>query len=167
MTRTGAQRGWQGFTLIESLLASAILVMTITAVTMPFTAAARNAQADARRTVAVDLAQEIMEEMLSQPFADPDGTSVLGPEIGESARADFDNIDDYHGYTEPAGTITAGDGSPADDPVAGDLSRHVTAAYVFVSGQSMLGPPTFIRVQVEIRRNNLPIVTLTRMVYDN
>jgi MSHA pilin protein MshD len=35
-----------------------------------------------------------MEEALLKPFADPDGTD------GESARVDFDDVDDYDGLSD-------------------------------------------------------------------
>ncbi len=155
----------QGFTLVEALLASVILAMAITAVTAPFTAAARNERADGRRTVAVCLANEIMEEIISKPFDDPDGKSAVGPESGESTRSEFDNIDDYHRYEEKAGAIVDGTGTLAGDPLAGDLSRHVTTTYIYVSGQDMSDSPDFVRVEVTVRRKGLPLVTLTRLAY--
>ena len=154
-----------GFTLTESLLASVILAMVITAITTPFTAAARNEQADGRRTVAAFLAGALMEEIISKPFADPDGLSSPGPEVGESARADFDNIDDYHGYAEAAGEILDGRGQPAGDLLAYDLTRHVTTTYVYVDGQDVSDPANFIRIEVEVRRDGQALATLTRLAY--
>ena len=114
-----------GFTMIEALLSASVLAMAITAITIPFTAAAQNEQVDARQTVAVSLAQEMMEEVLSKPFEDPNGSSSLGPEPGESVRSLFDNIDDYDGYTEPEGLIAGISGAFISDPAATDLSRSV------------------------------------------
>ena len=100
----------RGFTLTEALLASVILTVTITAIIAPFTAGAQNEQVDARRILAVSYAQEMLEEILAKPFDDPDGESVAGPEVGESERALFDNMDDYHGYSEAEGAIKSFDG---------------------------------------------------------
>ena len=155
----------RGFTLVEALLAAAILAMAIMAITAPFTAATRNEQADGRRTVAVSLASEIMEEIISKPFDDPDGASAVGPETGESTRESFDNIDDYHGYRETAGNIVDGGGTLAGDPLAHDLSRQVTTTYIYVAGQDMAGSPDFIRVEVTVSRKGLPLVSLTRLAY--
>ena len=165
MHRSTRQRVGGGFTLVESLLASALLAMTIAAITMPFTAAARNEQADARRTVASSLAKELMEEILAQPFDDPDGSSNPGPEAGETDRANFDNIDDYHGYSEAAGQIVDGAGNRVADAAAHGLSRAATVTYVYVSGQDMSGTPDFVRIEVEMRRDGQPLLTVTRLVY--
>ena len=154
------------FTLAEALLASAVLAMAITAITMPFTAAAQNDQVNARRTVAEALAQEMMEEILAKPFADPQGATVPGPERGETSRNLFDNVDDYDGYVETDGNIADAGGAPLDDPPAAGLSRHVWAAYVYIDGQSPADPPTFVRVVVDVRYLGQPIVTLSRLVYD-
>ena len=164
MMRSRGQLGG-GFTLTESLIAATILAMAVTALTMPFTAGARNEQSDARRTTAATLASEMMEEILAKPFSDPDGASVAGPEIGETTRGDFDNIDDYDGYSETAGNITSASGSNLSDSSAHGLSRHVSASYVYVSEQDGSGESTFIRITVEVRHNDDPIVTLTRLAY--
>ena len=165
MHQARRQREGRGFTLVESLLAATLLAMTIAAITMPFTAAARNEQADARRTIATSLARELMEEILSRPFDDPNGPSSPGPETGELAREDFDNTDDYHGYSEAAGGIVDGDGNRVADSAAHGLSRSATVNYVYVSGQEMSDPPNFVRVQVEVRRDGQPLLTVTRLVY--
>ena len=156
----------RAFTLIEALLAAVILAMAIMAITMPFTVGAQNEQEDARRSLAVSLAQEMMEEILSKPFEDPDGhTYTCGPDPGEPWRSKFDNIDDYDGYTEASGNITSFDGEVVTTSASLDLTRHVTATYVYVSGQDTLEDPCFIRVVVEVRYRGNPVVTLTRLVY--
>ena len=154
-----------GLTLTESLLATVILAITAAAVIMPFTAGARAEHVTRRRTVATSLAQEMMEEILSKPFEDPQGVSLPGPEPGEADRGDFDNTDDYNGYSEPAGNVTGLTGTPATDAGAAGLSRHVTAQYVYVNGQDTGNPPTFVRVTVEVRHLGRPIVTLGRLAY--
>ncbi len=154
------------FTLAEALVASAILVASITAVSLPFSTAAHNQLAEARRTVAVALAQELMEEILSKPFADPNGASAPGPEAGETTRALFDNLDDYDGLAESEGQITGLDGQIVSTPAATGLSRSATVSYIYMGGQSTASPPSFIRVTVAIRFHDQPEVSLTRLVYD-
>ena len=154
-----------GFTLLESLLAATILAMAITAITAPFTAGAQNNHVQARRVLAVSLAQEMLEEILAKPFADPDGASSPGPESAEADRSQFDNIDDYHDYTESNGAIADAHGALADGPAAEGLSRSVSTTYVFVTGQDTGEAPTFIRVIVEMSYRDQPILTLTRLVY--
>ena len=156
-----------GFTLLEALLASVVLAMTVVAITMPFTAGARNEQVDARRTVAVSLAQEMMEEVLAQPFEDdqPVWARNPGPEPGETARSLFDNIDDYNGYEEPAGSISDLSGAVIDEATATDLSRHVTTSYVYVPGQDLGLPTNFIHVIVELKHRGQILTRFSRLVY--
>jgi len=155
------------FTLVEALLAATILAMAIFGILVPFTSGAQNQQVDAKRTMAVNLAQELMEEILAKPFYDPQGASNVGPEPGESNRGRFDNIDDYNGYSEAAGAIVNHDGSVASDPIAGGLTRDASCTYVHVSGQDQHQPATFIRVTVTVRYNGTPMVTLSRLVFAN
>lgn len=155
----------KGFTLIEALIAASVLAMAIAAITMPFTVGAQNELADSRRTLAVSLAQEMMEEILDKPFIDPQGSSKPGPEPGENLRSAFDNIDDYNEFVELPGKIADMSGVVNSEPASTGLSRHVAATYVYVSGQDASNDPTFVRVTVEIRYRDQVIITLTRLVY--
>ncbi len=154
-----------GFTLIESLMAISLLAVSITAVTMPFTAAAMAEIEDARRTVAAALAREMMEEILALDFYDPDGVSVQGPEAGETARADFDNIDDYHGYSEDEGDVRSADGSVMSDPASQGLSRSVTVEYGHVDEQDVDDTPTFVQVTVGVQYMGSDVANIVRLVY--
>lgn len=48
------------------------------------------------------LAQDLMAEILQQAYSDPSGTYVFGTESGEgtSDRMDFDDVDDYHDWSQ-------------------------------------------------------------------
>ena len=155
-----------GFTLVESLLASGVLAASISAITCPFISAAQNEQEDARRTVAINLAQELMEEIIDRPFYDKDGDGALGPDFGEYVLEEYDNIDDFDGYTD-TGKFENGvwAAMAINEPAAAGLTREVTTAYAYVSGQDGSKNPTFIRIIVEVKHSGQPIVTLSRLVY--
>ncbi|MBS3735094.1 MAG: prepilin-type N-terminal cleavage/methylation domain-containing protein [Phycisphaerae bacterium] len=155
----------RGFTLAEALLAAAVLAITVGAVTLPFSAAARNGRVQARRSLATALAEELMEEVLAKPFLDPDEPGAPGPDAGEAGREDFDNIDDYHGYAESDGDVVWSTGDAVTDDAADGLSRTVAAEYVYVTGQDMGQDPTFIRVTVSVDWRDETTVTLTRLVH--
>ncbi len=155
-----------GLTLMESLLAATVLAGATTSMLWPFVAGAQAQQEAQRQAVAACLAQELMEEILSKPFHDPQGPSAPGPEEGERTRAQFDNADDYHGYAEAAGEVAAFDGEVSDDPTAADLGRSVTATYVYVPGQDTSGEASFLTVTVTVERGGAAVVRLTRLVYD-
>ena len=152
-------------TLVESLLAGVILSACIFTVTAPFTTGIYNDQMQERWTQAGNLAEELMEEIISKDFSDPQVAGGPGPEVGETSRALFDNIDDYHGLVEQAGAVTDFTGQLLSSAASEGLSRHVTADYVYVSGQETSQPPSFIRVKVQVRYFGTPLVSLTRLVY--
>lgn len=47
------------------------------------------------------LADELLAEIMAQPYADPDGGTTLGPDAYEhsSGRERFDDVDDYRGWS--------------------------------------------------------------------
>ncbi|MCE5276649.1 MAG: hypothetical protein ABFD92_14645 [Planctomycetaceae bacterium] len=153
-------------TLLEALLASTILAACAFAVTTPFAASAQNDQTQQRWTLATCLAQEMMEEILSKPFKDPQGSVACGPDSGEGSRMQFDNVDDYQGFTETAGHIADAAGAVCASDAAAGLSRRVTVEYVYLPGQQTQHPASFARVIVEVRHLDVPVITLTRLVYD-
>ena len=101
-----------GFTLIEALIASAVLSFVVAALTQAITAGQMHTHTALHAGRAVQLAEAMLEEVLSKPWSDPQGGSGLGPDDGEAGRGDFDDIDDYHGFTEPAGSLSDATGSP-------------------------------------------------------
>jgi len=159
----------RGMTLMEALLASTLLAMGASAIVLPFTTAAQNEEADARRTLAVHLAQEMIEEILSKPFDDPQGGGAVGPEGDETSRGLYDNIDDYNGYAEgydqALNSIVGLTGQSISEPAAEYLSRHVATTYVYVAGQDSGDDPSFIRIDVTVKHKNNKMLSLTRMVY--
>ena len=151
-----------GFTLIEALLASVVMAIVVGAVVMPFTAGAANTAQNARSTLAVNLAQDLMEEILAKPFSDPDGS-----EAGETGRSNWDDMDDYDGYGEVEGAIAGFDGVTVDDPASVALTRRVRVERVYVAGQDQSEEPTFLRITVDVHYHGEKVVTLSRLAYAN
>jgi prepilin-type N-terminal cleavage/methylation domain-containing protein len=98
--QASSQRGRRGFSLIEvavsSILVGSILVaaMTTTGAVLRF----RSSSSNSAR--AAFLAVDLLAEILDQPYADPNQTPLLGRESGETTREQFDDADDYDGWTE-------------------------------------------------------------------
>jgi hypothetical protein len=51
------------------------------------------------------LAEDLVEEIVSKPYAEPGGAGAPGRDAGEFARPSFDDVDDYDGYAEAAGEL--------------------------------------------------------------
>ncbi len=153
-----------GFTLVEAIIATALLVLVAAAVLQPFQIAATLRDDEAHRTSATFLAEQLLEEILAKPFYDPQGDSAPGPETGESVRGDYDNVDDYHGHVEATGTLTDVTGQAIDDSIGRDLSRTATVEYVYVDQQSGEDDPTIVLVTVSVFRDAQRLVRLSRLV---
>ena len=158
-------RAAAGLTLLESLLAAVLLAAAVSSIVWPFAVCARNDQVADRSTVAGALVQEMIEEILAQPFDDPQGATELGPESDENGREDFDNVDDYHGYREDAGQITCFDGQTVTGPAAAGLSRSVRAEYAYVQGQDEGAEPSFVAVTVTVCHGGTAVAEATRLIY--
>lgn len=93
--------------------------------------------------------EEFMERILALPYTDPDGASAPGPEAGEVGPAGFDNIDDFHGYAESAGTTQSG-GALTVPPDWDLFDRSVTVAYISITVPSFSSPVDGAAITVEM-----------------
>ncbi len=156
-------------TLMEALLASTMLAMGASAVLLPFSVGAQSETEDARRTFALYLGRELMEEIISKPFDDPAGGGGLGPDGGESSRALFDNIDDYNGYEDGYGKsisrLVGMNGQIINGAAIEGLQREAAIAYIHVSGQDSGDAPNFVRVEVKMKYKGDDLLTLRRLVH--
>jgi len=143
----------QGFTLVEVLIASAILSFATLAIVQAVAAGQAQTLDALKRARADALAEVMLEEVLSKPYNDPEGEATFGPDAGEAGRADFDNIDDYHGYAEPAGALAdhAGAAYPAGYQV---FDRAVTVVAETNSVSDLGGAHTGVRVTVTVSEPN-------------
>ena len=98
----------------------------MTATALSITTGARHLARADRAERAARLGRDVVEEILCKSYQDPDQTSLFGPEPGEAARAAFDDVDDFNGFSENAGSLTDASGqlyAPEDQR----FSRSVTA----------------------------------------
>lgn len=156
----------RGFTLFEALLATALLVMVIGAIAQ----AVGSGQTQTKTTLAnmrgMALAEALMEEILSKPYADPQGGATPGPDAGETTRQLYDNIDDYHGFSETSSNIrdAAGNLYPSQYQ---NYTRSATAAYGTMTVTGMGTALNGITVTVTVTQTpSGGSWTLTRFVPD-
>lgn len=152
-----------GFTLVEALAASVVLGLSVIALTQAVTAGQAQTHQALHSARAVALAEAMMEEVLSLPYRDPEGAVAAGPDSGESARSLFDNMDDYHGLSEPlAGVRDLAGVSYGSEFVR--FARSVSCVYTTMSvpGLTSAGPGLSVRVTVsDDKQGNW---TITRFV---
>lgn len=107
-----------GVTLIELVAVIVILAISLAGVTAAISSAMSRSSDVMLETRAVALAQSYLDEILSRRFDEnsaPRGIPPcranctdevnFGPDGGEIGRADFDDVDDYHGLDEGLGQI--------------------------------------------------------------
>ena len=126
--RSAPWRARFGFTLLESLVAAAVLGAAVVGVAAPLLASHQQSQAAQQTGMAIAIARQLLEEIAARPFAEPDGSTHLGPESGETTRAAYDNADDYHAYEDSTPALKSIDGSTLI--VAGETyKRSVSVQY--------------------------------------
>jgi type II secretory pathway pseudopilin PulG len=92
----------RALSLIEVVASTMIVGMMAVAALNSLGAATRSSVSIGNRAVALGLADELMSEILQEPYEDPTQTPILGRESGEAAspRSGFDDIDDYNGWSQ-------------------------------------------------------------------
>jgi type II secretory pathway pseudopilin PulG len=117
-----------GFTLVEAAISTVIVAVMFVAA-LNTVGAARVAQHKASLVGRGRMfAESLMAEICLQSYQEPGATWVFGREAGESdtIRTAYDDVDDYHGWTESP--PTAKDGTAL--PNSADWRRAVTVEWV-------------------------------------
>lgn len=156
----------RGFSLVEALIAVAILGFSAAGISALLIAGMKQNELSGRYMLAANLGQDLMDEILAKPFYDPDSPSNLtpGPEVGENSRELLDNIDDYDGLVEPAGNMQLPTGSRLNSPNLSGFSRTASAQYVYLPGQDAQADPTFILVAVQVLEDSMGMIELKRLI---
>lgn len=118
----------RGFTLIESLIASVILAVAVVGIAGMLAAAYQNSKDQVSSAEATQLARQLMEEISARPFEVPPGSAsdAIGWSGGNRNRSTYDDILDYHGYTDESTKITTLDGTTHAFGTAGPYTRSVS-----------------------------------------
>ena len=108
-----------GFSTIETVMATALvgLLLVVSLNSAAFVVEATDRESEYEQ--ASQIASILLSEIQAMPFQDPtDGSATLGLETDETSlpRADWDDCDDYNGWSSSAITTLAG---PAVDEAAG------------------------------------------------
>ena len=138
-----------GFVLAEALIASVVLAVALVAISATFSSGHQQGYYAAYCERGRALAEELAEYILSRPYYDPQGETGRGPDDGEVAFGDFDNIDDFHGYSQPAELLSdiAGNPYPAEYHT---FSRRVDISYISKTVGDLGGTLYGVRVTVTV-----------------
>ena len=120
-------------TVVSTLIIGFVLVGTLQ-ITGPMV---RSTSVHANRLVASNLANELMEEIITKKFTDPDSDvgDFIGLDSGErsTVRADYDDIDDYNGWSASPPKLSS---SQANIFLSG-WTRSVEVVHVLVDDPSV------------------------------
>ena len=111
----------RGFTLIGLITVIIVGAIAVPPMMVGLSSWLDTAHQSERMEIAVQLAVDLMEEILAQDFADPDGTDT------ETLRADFDDVEDYNGWSS----------SPPKDAQGNSLTQYST----YTRSVSIIGVP--------------------------
>ena len=119
-----------GFTLVEAILSLIIVATMLAAGLSAYAISAKTRFVLAGRAISSTLADQLLAEVLQARYKEPVDAPAFGQESGESSvsRADWDDVDDYHGWSEDANDPKERkDGSAITDTTG--FTRQVSVAY--------------------------------------
>jgi len=133
-----------GFSLAEAMVAVVIVGFAAAGALLPYTVGA-SARAEAvRRTLAAELASDLMEQIVV---------------------TDFDQlVAMYDGYVEPQGQIRDAEGQVLHDLRYAKFSREVSCQYVYVAQQSGFGEPDLVHVRVRVLYEGKELCVVDRLI---
>jgi hypothetical protein len=106
-----------GFTLVEVVISSLVVALMLVAALTTLGTTGRDYSMVRESQMGHLLVEELMAEILQQAYADPNDPSGFGLEAGESTttRVDFDDADDYHGWSKSPPQLRDGTAVPGAD----------------------------------------------------
>jgi prepilin-type N-terminal cleavage/methylation domain-containing protein len=158
-------RGRRGFTLVESLIATVVLAVAVVGIAGTLAASYQQTREQISAAEATQLARQLMEEISARPFAVPAGNpnNATGWSGGNYNRATYDDVQDYHGYTDDSTNIKTFDGASQSFGTAGPYVRTVEVATGAVPQGHAPPPAHFKRVTVTVTRPRSTPVVLSKV----
>lgn len=151
----------RALSMIEAVISIAIVGVMMVAALNTVAASKLGQRKTGHRGKGALLAQQLMSEILRQSYEEPDDTPEFGRESSESGgdRADYDDVDDYDGWTS----------SPPEDkdgteiPDLNGWQRSVEVDWVALNDlNTPIGVDQSIkRIIVTVSRDGVPLASLT------
>src|SRR5688500_16411008 len=116
-----------GYTLAESMIASVVLAASVVGIAGTLAASYQQNTVRGNTTTALNLAQQLMEEIGAKPVELPAGqTNNPGWSNGQTDRRQYDTVDDYNGYTDFSSAVQAANGTTVNLNNGGTYQRTVS-----------------------------------------
>ena len=155
----------RGFTMIEAVVAMALVTLTLVAALQAVGASGLAQQSTSDRSRGHLLAQQLLDEILQQDYIDktlvPGGFGLEAGEFYGTNRTGHDDVDDYHGWI--ASPPQSRDGTVMDE-LAG-WSRTVSVEWVQpLTPNQVVGYDSHLkRITVSVTHNSRPVAELTAL----
>lgn len=123
----GTNKTRSGISLVEVTVSTVIVGLIIVGAMRCLASATQSAESTVDHSVAILLAEDLMEEILQQDYSEPTEVYAFGRELTEPAdsRTLWDDVDDYDGWTSNPPVDESG------QPVAeSEWTRSVTVQHV-------------------------------------
>jgi MSHA pilin protein MshD len=151
MMRTHRTR--QGFSLIEIVVLITIVSLAVPPMATLLSQSLRDSTQANMYAKATTLAKSMMEEVLSKEFEDPQlPAGSFGTD--ELSRTHFDDVDDYHGYSQSPPTDCRGNAFPVYAPFRVDVNVENVLGYDLGGAAVANGSTSYKRVTVNISWNS-------------
>jgi hypothetical protein len=172
---TRASRGaWRrarrrrGLTMAEAVMSMMVVSLMVVSALNTVGARAVNRRLVADRELGMFLANELMSEILAQAYREGPGVTTLGRDAGELAgvRTNWDDVDDYDGFSESSPKHRDGSAFSLSDPAAWNVS--VQTRYVSRTGYAFLPALAEVdtgikRITVTVSHREVRVATLTAL----
>lgn len=154
------RHGKRGVTFAECIISTLIVGLMLAGALEALGTTSRIKAAESNTGTALTLAQELMEEVLSKDFSDPDGGTPFTLDAGETAgdRTTFDDVDDYAGLVEsPPKDKT---GNPRADLVGWQRVVYVDKVSFAAFDTATATNTGYRRVVVKVTRDGVELASL-------
>jgi prepilin-type N-terminal cleavage/methylation domain-containing protein len=162
--RGGAGR--RGFTLVESLLAAAVLSILVAGVGELLAASYQQTMVQNQTATAIALGRQLLEEIASKPLTDPaTGTTTPAATAKTTARSTFTGVGDYNLYTDNGASLSTLGATTLNVTAGQTYTRAVSVQLgATPSGDSVSPNSDFALVTVTVTTPSGQTVKLQRVV---
>lgn len=151
----------RGLSLVEAMICCVIVSLAVVAAMRLLGASGTALKVAGDRAVARELANSLMTEILSQNYKDPGLLPLFGREVTEllTSRANWNDVDDYDGYTDSPPTDKSGLAVPG---APSNWSRSVSVNWANPSTPTanLSSESGLKRVTISVKRGNATLVTI-------
>jgi hypothetical protein len=150
-----------GFSVVEGLVASAVLAIAVIGIAGPLAASSEHASVARERAGAVTLARQLMEQIAALPVCNGAPTP-LGPTLPyEDSPARYDTVGDFNGYQD--NPVLSPSGPSASAAAGATYTRTVAVEYRTATFDPSPNVTDFALVTVTVTSPRKEVLRVSRL----